>query len=390
MEEYDTVVITHGGCADGVTSAHMFELFPNSTLLGRVRIYHSYDREFAKNKNMPSLAGKNVFITDYSFSVDTLINIARIAQRLYLWDHHETAFKAMFTSIDGSTRAEIDVGFSAVFAETENYVGAGASVMANHVNNFVRGFNLLRNQTDIFTEGGIMYVTTGRVPIKNICQVNIIFDMDLCGAEIVFKFLSKMHSSVGVKTLPVVPWYLQHIRDRDMWLWDKPGNIAGIHYSEDSKPFGEAFFELQIRTQTLQVLDLYSQEDRKKIYARGRELMEHNARFVKSIISKAERVMFAGYPALVATSVVLQSEIGNAMVKWRPINVQDTFIPVIGIIIRYNLEGKRWDISLRGGTDSPNVAEIAKKYGGGGHKAAAGFEYVGNIDDLFTVLPVNK
>jgi hypothetical protein len=388
MEEYDTVVITHGGCADGVTSAHMFELFPDSSLLGRVRIYHSYDREFAKNKNMPSVVGKKVFITDYSFPISTLINIASVAQQLYLWDHHETAFKEMFTSIDGSVKAEIDVGFSVIFTETENYVSAGASVTASYVNNFVRGFNFLRNQNDIFTESGKMYITAGRIPIKNICKVNIIFDMDLCGSEITFKSLSKMHSG-GLKML-TPPWYLGHIRDRDMWLWDKPGNIEGIHYSKDSKPFGEAFFELQIKTQTLQLLDLYSKEDREKMYARGRELMEHNARFVKLIVSKAERVTFAGYPALVATSAVLQSEIGNTMIKWKPLNPADTFAPVIGVIIRYNLEGKRWDISLRGGVDSPNVAEIAKKYGGGGHKAAAGFEYVGYIDELFTVITSGK
>ena len=97
----EAVVITHGGWADGTAAAHMFALFD----IGTVHTYYSYSRDFARNVNMPDLAGKRVYITDYSFPSDVLLQIARVAARLYLWDHHESAARDLGIPIrDGAFR----------------------------------------------------------------------------------------------------------------------------------------------------------------------------------------------------------------------------------------------------------------------------------------------
>jgi hypothetical protein len=391
-DDYQSVVITHGGCADGVASAHMFELFsPQSAVsphIGAVRIYHSYNRDFSKNRDIPSLKGKKVFITDYSFPIATLINIAREATHLYLWDHHETSFKDLFTSAEPTRSDLIEAGFSIMFTDGAGYVDVRALTASGHTNMMVQGFDVLKGPSDIaidLTPENAVEITvksTGQ-NIKHVCKVNIICNLGMCGAEIAFGELWKMHSGSIDR-----PWYLTHIRERDLWVWDRPGYVAGIHYNENSRAFGEAFYEAQIRTTTLQAFDKYNIIQIEKLYARGRELMEHNARFIKSIVSKAERVTFESYPAMVATCSIMQSEIGNAIVtvaKNRGLvgEATDQFTPLIGIIVRYNLADNCWNISLRGRIGSPNLADIAKKYGGGGHPLAAGFDYVGVLGDIF-------
>lgn len=63
-----------------------------------------------------------------------------------------------------------------------------------------------------------------------------------------------------------------------------------------------------------------------------------------------------------------------------------SFKPVIGIIGRYSNKEACWYISLRSRivheTLSPNLATIAKKYDGGGHPMASGFDYRGAIQDI--------
>lgn len=53
------------------------------------------------------------------------------------------------------------------------------------------------------------------------------------------------------------------------------------------------------------------------------------------------------------------------------------------IVIPFIWDGTKWTVSLY--SDEVDVSEIAKRYGGGGHAGAAGFQYHGkNINDLFT------
>lgn len=440
--DYDTVVITHGGCADGVTSAHMFELFSNSHIFNGVRYYYSYNRDFSKNKDMPDLAGKRVFIVDYSFPIEVLIAIAREATHLYLWDHHETTFNDLFVAEQKSEFDMLETKFSIVVTSENCYVDARAKMTGKYHNMLVQGFGLLydpsdikkstdckeysdcKESTDITTqskEGSdisarkdsgksiksqdstLIIASTGEI-ITSVCRVSIMCDANMCGAEIAFAELFKLHKDFSIcsgsettRLAISAPWYLKHVRDRDLWLWDRPGYVAGVHYSENSRAFGEVFYEMQIKTSTLQMFDNYTPEQIQKLYARGKELLEHNARIVKAIVAKSERVTFEGYPAMAAQSSILQSDIGNAIVGAKASNQSLAKIgkapeptPLIGIIMRYNLTDCCWNVSLRGRVGSPNLAHIAKKYGGGGHPLAAGFDYVGDISQLFSRPDVPK
>lgn len=52
------------------------------------------------------------------------------------------------------------------------------------------------------------------------------------------------------------------------------------------------------------------------------------------------------------------------------------------IIVLFLYNGKEWDVSLRSLNDNADVEVIAKKYGGGGHKRAAGFK----CKDIYEIL----
>lgn len=398
-DHYDTVVITHGGCADGTGSAHMCTLFGD--VLGVVKLYFSYNRTFALCKGMPSLEGKRVIICDYSFPVDTLCEIARTASSIFIWDHHISTYRDLFKEVKESVaKAEFTIAWPQCgdrgneSNSTTGYVleaavrDSGCTLAERY--EWVGGADYIYKGDDVFirTNGVVL-------PAAHTCHIGIALNMDLCGTEIVFAELCKWRTYRYLSPIkaapPPVPWYIKHIRDRDLWLWDKPGNIAGIHYDENSRAFGEAFFELQIHTATLQKFDSYTQEEIQALYTRGRALIEHNARIVKMFVSKSSRVLLDGHPALVAESPVLQSEIGNTLVGYVGPAAPGVvpFVPVVGIVIRYNLQDKCWNVSLRGRTGSPDLSAVAKKFGGGGHPLAAGFDYVGNINDILVDAPAD-
>jgi len=54
----------------------------------------------------------------------------------------------------------------------------------------------------------------------------------------------------------------------------------------------------------------------------------------------------------------------------------------IRVAVLLRQDDEIWRVSLRSKNDSDNVSKIAEKFGGGGHKAAAGFRWRGNLKDL--------
>ncbi len=55
----------------------------------------------------------------------------------------------------------------------------------------------------------------------------------------------------------------------------------------------------------------------------------------------------------------------------------------------YKFTGTEWKISLYGWDGSPDMSEIAKSFGGGGHRAACGFR-LGNLHPTIQIYPLNQ
>jgi oligoribonuclease NrnB/cAMP/cGMP phosphodiesterase (DHH superfamily) len=70
---------------------------------------------------------------------------------------------------------------------------------------------------------------------------------------------------------------------------------------------------------------------------------------------------FEGYKAIACNAGAVSSQLFDSVA-----NKYDLLIPFV-------FDGKKWTVSLYTKRNHIDVAELAKKYGGGGHKQAAGF-----------------
>ena len=89
--------------------------------------------------------------------------------------------------------------------------------------------------------------------------------------------------------------------------------------------------------------------------------MDYSASLQDKAIENAQVVEFEGHKCLAVNSPLLHSDIGNKLSK---------LMPPFGIVWSEKADVKAFSLRSNGKFD---VSKLAQKYGGGGHKAAAGF-----------------
>lgn len=147
-----------------------------------------------------------------------------------------------------------------------------------------------------------------------------------------------------------VPMLLQYIQDRDLWTWE----LA------DSKEVSAALYAYEFD------FKLWSEfaRDPSRLVHEGVVHLRLQRKMVAMAAASANICTVGGYevPVLCASQNV--SEIGEYLCKQEPAR------PFVAI---YRDRGNKriWSLRSRGGFD---VSEVARRYGGGGHAAAAGFE----------------
>jgi oligoribonuclease NrnB/cAMP/cGMP phosphodiesterase (DHH superfamily) len=402
--EYNTVIIAHAGCPDGTASAWAFthavlELRAGRPVLGLrnnplklpIYIHFTTERNFFADKKMPSLTGKEVYVVDFSYPIETILyllasdesrtkisRIIRIDPRAILRDHKPTKI----TVWDHHQTAEEDI-----FIAREAWMSS-------------RGLR----EDEIAEMQHILL------------KFSYVIDKTRCGAEIVWDMLFQERIDekwICDKKMTTRPWFIQHIRDRDLFLWEHPA----------SKMFSSAFFSRGITMYTLDFILLYTQEEREKFYAEGKLLLEIDAAVTKRACERKDlvtfvvpnrdpSVMYDVYTIWAVNLPFMQTEVGNALVGTEivsnvsnvvnvntNVNTNTTDVPTkkyadFAFVYRWNTETESWDISLRGDNTAklapqcPNLATICKAYGGGGHPYAAGFTYKGNIATIIQREPV--
>lgn len=151
-----------------------------------------------------------------------------------------------------------------------------------------------------------------------------------------------------------VPKLLRYVEDHDLFLQKMPHTDA-IHAYLD-------LFDFEFRRWSKMARDLERKTLLKKYVAIGKLILKHEQKLVERIVSTtAVAVTFFGMRTLAVNSPVLGSEIAYALYTKKP---------PMGIVW-YEREGQI-KVSLRS-NGTVNVAKFAEKFGGGGHKAAAGF-----------------
>ena len=120
-------------------------------------------------------------------------------------------------------------------------------------------------------------------------------------------------------------------------------------------------YDFDFKTWSRIVQDIENPKARKVYLEQGRIVMAYENQLVNRIAGKANRTLFAGTKCLIVNSPILESQVGNALVKRKS---------PIGIILYYDGGGIKFSLRSQGATD---VSRIAKRFGGGGQQHAAGF-----------------
>lgn len=171
-----------------------------------------------------------------------------------------------------------------------------------------------------------------------------IFDMMKSGAMLTWEYL------FPGKTPPPLVAYVQ---DRDLWKFEIPFSKAINAY------IGKL-------AKTLPVWDnlYYNWENNYYKYREiGTHILDVDKTNVERILKNAyETPMFAPHKSIIVNSPILQSELGDTILKKDGVDIAIIWFTTPSETI----------FSLR--SKVVNVAEIAKQHGGGGHPKAAGFK----------------
>lgn len=180
--------------------------------------------------------------------------------------------------------------------------------------------------------------------LPHVERVTVIFDMERSGAAIAWDCF---HGLV-VSRPPLV----EYVQDRDLWRWKLPNSRLVSAAIEAYPRTLEAWDELEAKP----IADLV---------AEGSIIERYRHRCIEAAVSLA-RVFSIGrmlVPTANSSEMRFASDTAHELAEGQPFGA--TYWVRADGIVQFSLR------SREGGAD---VSEIAKQYGGGGHKHAAGFQ----------------
>ena len=177
-----------------------------------------------------------------------------------------------------------------------------------------------------------------------------LFDLNHSGSVLSWKYFHP-----GKK----IPRLLRHIEDVDIWKF----KISGTKELMASL----ATCDFDFRKWNKIADDFENAGKRKKYFDEGKAILKYQRKVISKIVAAGEGVIFDGHKAFAVNSPILESEIGHRISEDKK---------VIGLIWSY--QNGVFKGSLRN-DGKINLSELAKKFGGGGHRAAAGFTFKAKI-----------
>lgn len=190
------------------------------------------------------------------------------------------------------------------------------------------------------------------VELHDISQTH--FDMTKSGAILGWEFFHPGKEP---------PKFLLYIQDRDLWTWELPY----------SKEFSAAFDMVEMHFEDFDAFCDDSVFD--DAVKRGSYILAHKRTFINKIMKRAAKRLIKGHTALVVNSSHWMSEIGMHLAKSAD----------VAVIWYFDHKDGTYHVSLRSDTPEIDVSEIAKSFGGGGHRTAAGARWPSDrsIEELF-------
>lgn len=166
------------------------------------------------------------------------------------------------------------------------------------------------------------------------------FDMGKSGAMLAFEYFGMARVQYS---------FVRYVQDRDLWEWKL----------DSSREVSAAIASYEM---TFAVWDDLRKMDFYDCIKQGQAILRYQNQLVERAVKSAGLAEIGGHVVPCVNATVLQSEIGEALSKGVPFAA--TWFE--------DAHGDRI-YSLRSSPDGIDVSEVAKKYGGGGHAHAAGF-----------------
>ena len=170
------------------------------------------------------------------------------------------------------------------------------------------------------------------------------FDMDKSGARMAWEY---WHPKAQLPAL------LAYVEDRDLWRWALP----------DSR---EVSLALQCYPLEFPLWDELSVEDLKH---EGKAILRFQSQQIARAVSRARLTEVGDFTVPVVNSCLFQSEIGDDLCRLFP----DAPFSAVYYLNQHNKQA--WSLRSIGDFD---VSEVARRFGGGGHRNAAGFALSGS------------
>jgi len=176
-----------------------------------------------------------------------------------------------------------------------------------------------------------------------------LFDMNESGASLAWKYF---HGGE-------LPLLVRYVKDRDLWLWKEM----------DSRPVNSYIQSFPLTIESMEKLHYeftFNGESINNIVNAGNAIERYKASRVDDICATAELQLIKDYKVPVVNTSVLFSEVPEKLLELYP----DSKFAV------YYYEKlsdgiRQWGARSRNDFD---VSEIAKKFGGGGHRNASGWQ----------------
>jgi oligoribonuclease NrnB/cAMP/cGMP phosphodiesterase (DHH superfamily) len=209
-------------------------------------------------------------------------------------------------------------------------------------------------------------------------NVNYIFDNNQSGCMITWNYFSS----------EPIPWFLAYIGDRDLWKWELTCSkeINTTLYDDEHTNF-KGLSKLFDMNQNSSLTNFYNTDTYYSFVSRGKILYEIKDKQIKTCMKTAIHCNFDNYNIWLFTSPPdILSEVGNSlMVK----NMKNGSKPHFTVCWRYNVQTHEYYISMRSSSSSIDISEICKKFGGGGHRNAAGCTLPGStiLREIFIPVP---
>lgn len=176
-----------------------------------------------------------------------------------------------------------------------------------------------------------------------------IFDMNRSGAGIAFDYFYP--NSTRTKLV-------NYVEDRDLWRFASPGSREINAWIQSWE------IDLEVWKKVASIMEVASWDD---LFKQGTSLLRQQSKLAKEIAANSHDLDIATFRGPHVVTSVLMSEVCEQLLKDHPEALYASY--------HFQRKDGKYQYGLRSrASENFDVSLIAKTFGGGGHKNAAGFE----------------